>query len=93
MEHKKKVEVLKALADEVRLSVVRKLALEKEPIASCTLVESCSELLKLSQPTMSHHLGKLVDSGVLIEEKQGTQKLYLLNTQLLRNLGLDVNSL
>lgn len=89
MEHKQKVAILKALADDVRLSIVRKLASESSPVASCTLVESCSELLKLSQPTMSHHVHRLVDSGVLIEQKQGTQKLYQLNRQLLRELGLD----
>lgn len=87
------VTVFRALSDERRLSIVKKLAATRATVASCDLVESCASFLALSQPTMSHHFHKLVEAGVLIEEKQGTHKLYRLNDELLRSVGLDVSKL
>lgn len=86
--------VLKALADDIRLGVVRKLAtLPDDASQSCDLVSSCASFLELSQPTMSHHLAKLVDAGVIVEEKQGVSKRYRLNRQYLAGLGIDVSKL
>lgn len=87
------VEIFKALADETRLGLVRKLAHHDEPVASCDLVQSCASFLKLSQPAISHHFGRLVDAGVLQEEKHGTQKIYRLNVALLQSVGIDVTKL
>ena len=47
----------------------------------------------MSQPTMSHHFNKLVEAGVVVEEKRGTQKFYALNTDLLRSVGIDIRKL
>lgn len=85
--------VLKALSDETRLQLVRKFARSKVSIPTCDLVNSCSEFLKLSQPTMSHHVGKLVDAHVLIEQKKGIQKLYKLNRALLNEIGIRASKL
>lgn len=93
MEQKRTVEVLKALADEVRLGIVRKLAESSEPVNGCDVVQSCASLLKLSQPAMSHHFHKLVAAGVVIEEKHGTQKSYLLDAAFLDSIGVDVTKL
>ena len=87
------VEIFKALADETRLGLVRNLASHAEPVASCDLVQSCAAFLKLSQPAISHHFGRLVDAGVLIEEKHGTQKSYRIDVDLLRANGIDVTKL
>lgn len=87
------VEILKALADDARLSIVKKLASEQGPIASCTLVESCSSLHALSQPTVSHHFARLVDAQVVLQSKQGTQNVYQLNRELLDTIGLDITKL
>ena len=87
------VNILKALADETRLGIVRKLAQQNSAVSSCDIIASCASFLKLSQPAMSHHFSKLVDAGVLIEEKQGTSKSYLVDTALLESLGLDVQKL
>jgi len=85
------ITVLKALADKTRLDIVRRLATEPQPeMASCSEVSSCSSL---SQPAMSHHFKKLVDAGVLLESKRGTEKFYELNGELLGRLGLDVHKL
>lgn len=93
MEQKKTVNVLKAMADETRLSIVHQLAQAENAVSRCDIVNSCSHALKLSQPAMSHHFGKLVDAEVILVEKQGTQNLYFLNKDLLTSIGFDVTKL
>lgn len=93
MEQKNTIEIFKALADETRLNAVRKLAEIGEPVSSCDVVQSCTKFTKLSQPAMSHHFGKLVDAGVITEQKRGTQKVYTLNKELLDSIGIDVTKL
>jgi ArsR family transcriptional regulator len=61
-------EVLKALADPIRLRLV-------SIVASSDAGEVCAcdlpALLGRSQPTFSHHLGLLVKAGVLDREQRG----------------------
>lgn len=87
------VNVLKSLADETRLSIVRRLAAIDREVASNEVVTECSQALQLSQPTMSHHFNKLVAAEVLIEHKVGVEKLYRLNKELLENAGINPNKL
>lgn len=84
------VEALKALADPTRLSLLRKIASESEPVLTCSLIGSCGNALNLSQPTISHHINKLVGAGVLLEQRQAKQKSYALNAELLDQLGIDI---
>lgn len=93
MEQKQTVEVLKALADETRLSIVHKLAQAKEPVTSCDIVAQCSSLASLSQPAASHHFGKLVKAGIVRERKNGTKKVYELATDVLESVGVDATKL
>ncbi len=93
MNQQQTVDVLKALADETRLGIVRKLAAQDEPVSSCDIVGSCASFLRLSQPAMSHHFGKLVDAGVLLEEKSGTSKRYRLDVAKLASIGVDATKL
>lgn len=86
------VRVFKALADSVRFSIVQKLAREGCAVSACDIV-ACSSVQKLSQPTMSHHFAKLVEAGVVVGEKRGTQKVYTLNQQLLSTVGVDISKL
>lgn len=88
-----KVIIFKALADEVRLGLVRKLANDSSPKPTCDIVESCASFLELSQPTMSHHVNKLVNAGILIEFKKSKQKSYVLNKELLVAAGIDVTKI
>ncbi len=88
--HDKSVNVLKALADKTRLDIIRSLANKPEDMRSCHDVSSCSNL---SQPAMSHHFKKLVDAGVVLERKVGTEKYYELNTSLLSTVGIDARRL
>lgn len=93
MENSKTVTVLKSLADDTRLSVVRKLARDGCEVASKDIISDCALALELSQPTMSHHLQKLVSAGVIKERKSGVEKYYQLDTDLLQSLGLDITKL
>lgn len=87
------LKILKALADETRLSMVRHLAARKSLVSGDELIKRCALALNLSQPTMSHHFKKLVDSEVLKAEKVGTAKFYQLNTARLREVGIDATKL
>lgn len=60
-------DVLKALSDETRWSVVH-LLLEEE----CANVTDLSVRMKVLQPTMSKHLRILRDAGIVVSEKEGT---------------------
>jgi ArsR family transcriptional regulator len=85
------IAVLRALSDKTRLDIVRTLVQDTaDHRASCNEVSSCSSL---SQPAMSHHFKKLVDAGVLLESKKGTEKFYQLNSELLEHLGINAHKL
>lgn len=85
--------ILKSLADDTRLSIVRKLAHEQCEVTSKAIVSGCGMALNLSQPTMSHHFQKLVTSGVIRERKAGVEKYYSLNNDLLSAIGIDPTKL
>lgn len=91
MERHQSVEILKALADETRLNIVRKIAEDTAPTPGYKLSSACTQ--KLSQPTRSHHVNKLVEAGVLGVEKHGTQKSYTLRREALERMGIDVTKL
>ena len=54
-------ELFKALGDPARVRIVNLLATRQEPVCACEMYEP----LGLSQPTVSHHLKKLTDAGLL----------------------------
>ena len=86
------VELLKALADETRLGIVRKLV-RSSGTAKSSDICACASVTHLSQPAMSHHFSKLVDAGVLLEHKQGTEKIYTINHAALSKVGVDITKL
>jgi DNA-binding transcriptional ArsR family regulator len=71
--------VLAALADPVRLSMVRQLASEGTEVA-CSAFD-----VSVSKSTLTHHLRILREAGVIAGRKQGTTRL---NT--LRRNDLDI---
>ena len=85
--------ILKSLADETRLSVVRKLARDNCEVNGSDIVSDCALALKLSQPTMSHHFQKLAAAGVVTERKSGVEKFYQLNRSLLDSIGINADKL
>ena len=58
---------LKALADPTRLRILRLLAQEEEPVCVCDIVAA----FPLGQPTISHHLRILRESGLVDGQKRG----------------------
>lgn len=60
--------MLKSLADPTRLRVLSHVAAQGcDAVCACDLVE----VLDISQPTISHHLKKLVEAGLLTREQRG----------------------
>lgn len=76
--------LLRALADPVRLRLM-------SLIASHAGDEACvcelNDAFDLSQPTISHHLRVLHDSGLLDREKRGVWVYYRARTDALASLG------
>ena len=66
-------QLLHALADPMRLAIVRQLAVERETCA-CDLTAGIDR----SQPTVSHHLRVLREAGVVTAERRGTWIYYAL---------------
>ena len=73
----------KALADPHRVKIVNLLATSLEPVCVCEFTEP----LGLSQPTVSHHLKKLVQGGLLEREQRGTWAYYSLRRDALGDLA------
>ena len=65
-------EIAKALGDPVRLQLVDVLRKHAGKVCVCELVP----LFAISQPTLSHHLKKLRDAGVVDSERRGLWAYY-----------------
>jgi ArsR family transcriptional regulator len=74
--------LLHALADPMRLAIVRQLAVEHETCA-CDLTVGIDR----SQPTVSHHLRVLREAGVVSAERRGTWIYYALEPAAVERLG------
>ena len=83
-------EVFRALADPARVRIVNVLATSGEPVCVCNLIAP----LGLAQPTVSHHLRKLTDAGLLEREQRGKWAYYSLRPEAVAKLALvvDLNS-
>ena len=68
------VEVLKARADPTRLQMVGVLKRAAQPVFICDFTAA----FDLSQPTISHHMGKLKDAGLVEATKSGIWAYYRL---------------
>lgn len=71
-------EVMKALADPTRLEIVAILRDAKEPVCVCDLEAA----FDLSQPTLSHHIAKLRDAGLVERGRNGIWCFYSLRPDL-----------
>jgi len=71
-----------ALADPVRLRIVSLLANAEGAVCACDLVEPAGR----SQGTVSSHLGKLREAGVVVSEKRGRNVWYAVNPSALEAL-------
>jgi ArsR family transcriptional regulator len=67
--------LFKALSDPARVRIVSLLACNEGAACVCDLTPA----LGLSQPTVSHHLKKLVQAGLLLREQRGVWAYYSLD--------------
>lgn len=74
----------KALSDESRLKIVGVLAAKERS------VEELASLLELRAPTVSHHLSRLKEVGLVVMRSEGTTHIYRLNIKELRALSKQV---
>ena len=77
-------ELFRALGDPARVRIVNLLATSAEPVCACELYEP----LGLSQPTVSHHLKKLTDAGLLEREQRGKWAYFSLRREAVEKLAV-----
>jgi ArsR family transcriptional regulator len=69
--------VAKALSDPIRVQLVDVLRRHAGQVCVCELVP----LFDVSQPTLSHHLKKLRDAGIVGVERRGLWAYYYVNPE------------
>jgi len=74
--------VFKALGDPARVRILNLVATSDVPVCACNLIEP----LGLSQPTVSHHLKKLTDAGLLRREQRGVWAYYSIEPETVARL-------
>lgn len=82
------LKVFKALSDTTRMNMIRLLLRHKE--------FSCHELSRkfsLSQPALSHHFNKLIETKIINMRKDGTANFYSINKEYLNNIGIDIKKI
>ncbi|MDP2711466.1 MAG: metalloregulator ArsR/SmtB family transcription factor [Solirubrobacteraceae bacterium] len=78
----RRADTAKALADPVRLQLVELLRRQPAEVCQCDL----QPLFDVSQPTLSHHLAKLVDAGLIVVDRRGRWAYYSINPEALDDL-------
>lgn len=78
------LQFFRALADESRLKIVGLLANGERS------VDELADALRLKAPTISHHLAKLRDAGLVQMRAEGTAHLYRLDVAVLRQMSKDI---
>ena len=76
-------EVAKALGDPVRLQLVDVLRKHAGKVCVCELVP----LFDIAQPTLSHHLKKLREAGIMDSERRGLWAYYYVIPDALEELS------
>src|SRR5438132_6756515 len=76
-------ELFKALGDPARVRIMNTLATAGESVCVCELVEP----LGLSQPTVSHHMKKLFEVGLVDREQRGKWAYFSLRRDAVEKLA------
>lgn len=80
MENKKMAAMFKAFGDENRIQILQLLK-DREKCA-CHLLEE----MKITQPTLSHHMKLLCDAGIVTGRKEGKWMHYSISEKGLREM-------
>lgn len=75
LSNKKTAELFKALSDENRVKILK--LLQSGEMCACHL----NEEITVTQPTMSHHMRILCDSGIVIGRKEGKWMYYSISPE------------
>lgn len=76
-------ELFRALGDPARVKIVNLIATASEPVCACEFNDS----LELTQPTISHHLKKLTEAGLLEREQRGKWAYFSLKSDAVDQLA------
>ena len=87
MDNKRMAAMFKALADENRIQILE--LLRDGERCACRLLEE----MKITQPTLSHHMKILCDSGVVVGRKEGKWMHYSISADGLENVRNYVDEL
>jgi ArsR family transcriptional regulator len=69
--------IFKALGDPARVRIVNLLATAGDPVCACDIVPAVG----LAQATVSHHLKKLTEAGLLVREQRGKWAYFSINPE------------
>jgi ArsR family transcriptional regulator len=75
--------LFRALGDPARVKIVNLLARRNEPVCACEFEPA----LGLAQPTVSHHLKRLTEAGLLEREQRGRWAYYSLERDAVEKLA------
>ena len=75
MQNEEVAAICKAIGDLNRLQIVQLLTHGER--CACDILETCS----ISQPTLSHHMKILVDSGIVVSRKDGKWRNYSISEE------------
>lgn len=81
VELKKVEKISKALGDRNRLKILKAIQSHQGKLECSTIVSS----LNLSQPSISHHIKKLVEAELIEPQKEGRFYFYSLNQEVLES--------
>jgi ArsR family transcriptional regulator len=76
--------LFKALGDPARVKILNLLARTEGPVCACEFEPA----LNLSQPTVSHHLKKLTEAGLLEREQRGKWAYFSLKRDAIEKLAV-----
>jgi ArsR family transcriptional regulator len=76
-------ELFKALGDPARVRILNAIARSAEPVCACEF----NEALGLAQPTVSHHLKRLTEAGLLEREQRGKWAYFSLRREAVETLA------
>ena len=74
--------LFRSLGDPARVKILNMLATAGEPVCACAFEPA----LGLAQPTVSHHLKKLTEAGLLDREQRGKWAYFSLNDEAFERL-------
>jgi len=77
-------ELFKALGDPARVRIVNLIATSGGAVCACDF----NDALGLAQPTVSHHLKKLADAGLLEREQRGKWAYFSLKRDAVEKLAV-----